>query len=143
MTKQNFQDIEDSLKKLGVSTRLLFQEEKYTFQKVWRKTFANGLEGKELDWHTFSYNMIPHIKGSEAINAFNSQPVKNYLIISSNHKLAGLTCNGSSIISYEDLIKITRKNPFLYDLYISHQNLKWTFVITHEDEFGPYFSTLK
>ncbi|MFM7858535.1 MAG: DUF4275 family protein [Flammeovirgaceae bacterium] len=32
---------------------------------------------------------------------------------------------------------------FLFDLYVIHKNLKWTFVITHEKDFGPYFSKLK
>lgn len=143
MSEQNLQFLENSLKKLGVSTRLLSPEEKYNLQKLWRKTFANTLNDKKIDWHTFSYNLVQHIKGPKAIDAFNSQFIKNYFIISSNPKLTGLACEGNRILSYCDLLQIINKSPFLHDLYISHKNFNWTFVITHEEEFGPYFSVLK
>ena len=131
------------LKELGVSTRLLSFNEKIDHQKTWRKVFASNLQEKRIDWHAFSYNLTPHLEGFDAINKFNAQPVKNYFIISSNDKLTGLACEGNKVLSYSDLLIIRNKNPSFYDVYISHKNLKWTFVITHEEDFGPYFSSLK
>ncbi|MFM7858295.1 MAG: hypothetical protein ACKO96_41855, partial [Flammeovirgaceae bacterium] len=116
MAKISFQTLDTSLKELGVSTHLLSLDEKSSLQKEWRKVFAYNLRDK-IDWHTFSFNLSPHLSGVDAINSFNSQPVKNYFIISSNVKLTGLACEGNKILTYSDLAAITSKSPFLFDLY--------------------------
>ena len=43
-------------------------------------------------------------------------------------------------ISIEIINDCINNNKSKHDIYFTEINFAWTFVITHESEFGPYFS---
>ena len=120
-------------------TKLFFENWKAKSLMSIKKNINPSVIKKGLYWHAFSFNLIPHYKNEEAELKFQKLHVKQYYIVSSNLKITGLLCNSSKLPYLYDLKTIHKKNPFLFDLYISHYKYNWSFVITHEDDFGPYF----
>ena len=119
-------------------------EEVCDLRHLWIKQFVPlsfNKSHKDPLWHVFSYGNVHSTEGLKAINKFNTQYFKELTVFSSNSQLNGLKCitRNNKFLDYKTLQNVLVNTPQLGDLYINHHNLKWTFVITHENEFGPYY----
>ncbi|MBG9822489.1 DUF4275 family protein [Bacillus safensis] len=111
----------------------------------WRERFAHHLSIKEqkeaaIDdflWHLCSSGMVTCLEKDEAIDAFLKQPKYKCTVFYQFVNEAYLFENASSL-SINDLPY--QSNDMDYnDMYVMDWNEKWTFVMTHETDYGPYF----
>lgn len=102
----------------------------------WKKKFIAGRIAPYLDnylWHIFSYGSSKSIEGENATLEYLNQRKTNILIFNEPQQYLIECINSIPRIEMDD---------FFDDIYISHSNMKWTYVIPHEiPEMGPYFST--
>jgi FMN phosphatase YigB (HAD superfamily) len=136
-------DIIKQLKEQNIEFNIL--QEKYnsdekslvskTIQK-WKKKFIANKTAPYLDsylWHIFSYGSTKSIEGENATNKYLNQWKTNVLIFNEPQQYLIECINSIPKIEMDD---------FFDDIYISHPNMKWTYVIPHEiPEIGPFFST--
>ncbi|PSL41034.1 uncharacterized protein DUF4275 [Planomicrobium soli] len=102
------------------------------FAKKLSKSQKRKIAFKQCMWNVFSMGKIDCFHGQRAIDAFEMQ------------KKAGcyLICTSS-----EDAIHLPKANRLKVkdvthvgsDLYIVDEHFTWTFVLTHEENCGPYF----
>ena len=101
----------------------------------WKAKFINDKIAPGLDsylWHIFSFGSAKSIKGTDATIEYLSQPPTNVLIFNESQQFLIECSNSIPNIAMDD---------FTDDIYISHHNMKWTYVLPHEiPDFGPYFS---
>lgn len=113
---------------------------KKEFISTWLKNFAKNVPQKEIEtkvnnqyiWHVFSFKLIPkmqYIEGDDAI--------KQYL---------SMDKNGAIYLRLRRDETTQKLQKEMYDIagigaetYIVDKDFKWTFILTHEDGFGPYF----
>ncbi len=111
----------------------------------WQKRFVPKTQDKgEALWHTFSFNRFPHVSETDAVNQFNETYLKQCIIFSTSDYF-GINCTTDApvLLSYERLCQYLDRLPNHVDIYIAQHNFKWTFVITHEKDFGPYYAVAK
>lgn len=87
-------------------------------------------------WHIFSYDKVDSLKGKEAIEAFKRQQKRTCYLFYQEDENAFVLGN-SSFLTADDIIN---ENKGTVDVYIVGSNFKWTYVLTHENNCGPYFS---
>ncbi|SDN62550.1 DUF4275 family protein [Alkalicoccus daliensis] len=112
-------------------------------RKNWEGAFTKNITRFEKNqihfngmfWHIFSYNKVSSLTGKEARAAFNQQKKKKCFLFYQEEKSAFFLDNASAL---EDTDIVNKLNGFI-DVYIVSADFKWTYVITHETEFGPYF----
>ena len=106
----------------------------------WFRHFSPKNKHKQL-WHAFSYYEAKAYTGQQAIKRFEKQS-KNNIIIFSNELSNSIIFNNliQNDISIEIINDCINNNKSKHDIYFTEINFAWTFVITHESEFGPYFS---
>lgn len=106
----------------------------------WKESFASHLSANQKRaiylhqylWHLFSYEERNYIDGEEAINAFLKQK-KGKCTIFFQHVDDAYVIEHAASLGLTDLVTNDQ------DLYVMDWNGKWTFIITHEREFGPYY----
>ena len=102
----------------------------------WKKKFIADRIAPYLDnylWHIFSYGSSKSIEGENATREYLNRKKTNVLIFNEPQQYLIECINSIPRIEMDD---------FFDDIYISHSNMKWTYVIPHEiPEMGPYFST--
>ena len=102
----------------------------------WKKKFIADRTAPYLDnylWHIFSYGSSKSIEGENATREYLNRRKTNVLIFNEPQQYLIECINSIPRIEMDD---------FFDDIYISHSNMKWTYVIPHEiPEMGPYFST--
>ncbi|MEK5079982.1 DUF4275 family protein [Solibacillus sp. FSL W7-1436] len=117
------------------------------FKKRWENAFAHHLYQEEKErifligdryfsgylWHLFSYKMIPHLSQNKAEEAFNSIK-KTECYIFYEHLPEVFYVEHADSLKVEDLLEEE-------DLYIVDKNFTWTYVVTHEESCGPYFTS--
>ncbi|MFS3913130.1 DUF4275 family protein [Bacillus australimaris] len=111
----------------------------------WRERFASHLSIKEqkelgLDdflWHLCSSEMVSCLEKAEAIDAFLQHPKHKCTVFYQFVNEAYLFENASSL-SIKDLPYQSDHMDY-NDLYVMDWHEKWTFVMTHETDYGPYF----
>ena len=132
--------IEDLLNEERISYQIESLELSEMFWNSWRTKFhAQNLQRNECQWHTFSSQTYPYVvEESSAINKYKTQPVKEYLIFPPDDYV--IRCYSDKLPDFEKLLSLTKDFGIIFDLYLSHKNFNWTFVITHEEGFGPYFA---
>lgn len=111
----------------------------------WRKCFASHLSDEEqksigIDgflWHLCSWEKVNCLEKEEAIAAFHQQlKLKCTIFYQFNHDAYLL--ENAKTLKLEELPY--DQDHFDYsDMYIMDWNCKWTFIMTHESELGPYF----
>ena len=119
-------------------------ENKEILIEEWKKQFSFGKTlRREPLWHSFSFNRYSNLSKKLAIKKFENTYLKN-VIIFSDFKFLPIKCEAesASILNFELIKNCLNKIPNQIDLYICHKNFNWTFVITHEQDYGPYFATL-
>lgn len=121
--------------------------DKWQFQQRWREHFATGVKeatGKwvlnGIDWHAFSSSYTPCLKGSRAEIAYRQLEVEAFVLLSSNEHLPGYICTARELPDLNDLYAFTEQNPQVLDLYLFAPDLRWTMVLTHEQEHGPFLA---
>ena len=109
------------------------------FRNDWRYKFnAQDLGKGELEWYVFSCKRYPlYWESREADQKYKEIYVKEFVIDDGEN---GYQCFSQHLPNLDKLKSATKDFGILYDLFISHKNLKWTFVITHEEDVGPYFA---
>ena len=133
-------EISDFLDDFGAAFSVLSKEDSQEFERRWLETFARNVKAhhgkwiyRGLRWHGFSYNLQPYDRrGLRAIDTYLAQWPAEYVVFDEDLQEA-LRCRSER---YPDL------SPLVQDIYVSHANLKWTMVFTHEQpDIGPYFAT--
>ena len=133
-------EISDFLREFGVTCTAMSREDSQEFERRWLETFASHVKAhhdkwiyRGFRWHGFSYNLQPYDKrGLRAIDTYLAQWPTRYIVFDED-----LTeCLMFESERYPDL------SPLGIDIYVTHANLKWTMVFTHEQpDIGPYFAT--
>lgn len=119
-----------------------FDRLKVNIQSRLTKGYEENISSEHL-WHVFSYDQLAHSTGTTSLEKFSSVYLKDFIILSSNHNYSSVRCTAQSLLRcneqlYKQLIELDAN----LDLYIFHPNYKWLLVITHEEDFGPYFAYL-
>lgn len=117
------------------------------FLQKWYETFAENVPSEimerrvlsrgNLPWHIFTWGEVETKEQEEAFELLKTARF-NKLIIYGND------------IDDNHFVQIVNKMPNLWeltklyrDVYITDTDFTWTFVLTHEDTLGPYFTTTK
>lgn len=102
----------------------------------WKEKFISNRKAPNLDkylWHIFSFGSTKSIEGEQAYKEYLKQWKTNVLIFNEPQQYLIECTNSIPKIVIED---------FFDDIYITHSNMKWTYVIPHESpRIGPFFST--
>ncbi|MFC5734681.1 DUF4275 family protein [Cytobacillus gottheilii] len=114
-------------------------------RRTWRERFGNSLSKEEQDeiwvddflWHICSWDKGRCLKKEKAITAFLQQTKPKCTIFYQFNDDAYLLENADTLL-INDLPYI-QDNMDYNDLYVMDWKGKWTFVMTHEPECGPYF----
>lgn len=90
-------------------------------------------------WHLFSHDLVPHLEGDEARDAFDQEDYAEAICFYDGY--AGHIEDASEI---EKLYAEDIDEDDGYDIYIVAKDFSWTYVRTHEGDYcGPYFCKLK
>ncbi|WKA53206.1 DUF4275 family protein [Planococcus shixiaomingii] len=125
------------------------------FAKDMSKSQKRKMAFKQCMWNVFSWGKIECLKEQRAIEAFDQQKKAGcYLIYAfdeeaiyipkaSRLKAKDIT-HIASPTDEETNVNIERfgNNPgvtYLLDLYIVDELFNWTYILTHEEDCGPYF----
>ena len=124
--------------------------------KKWIRAFAADVPNEIIKnnvtascnflWHVFGWGKESYLQGDDARKALDALPPKQKCILFFN----GYSVRGKNIIEDVSLIanklsslqidELQEKQDFSkQDIYLVEQNFKWTYVITHESDCGPYF----
>jgi len=108
-------------------------------QQKWRETYAKSLYKKtgkwtydNIDWHVFSYEYTAHLTGDSARNKYREKCGSTYLVLPNLDEGKGYRCESIKPVNF------SQKG---IDLYICPEDMSWTFVNTHEEDWiGPFYS---
>jgi len=105
--------------------------------KKWTEKFIGNPTAPYLEsylWHVFGNNVTFYLEGNQATEELMKQyPSEVFLFNEPQQYL--IRCWGKvPLIEMED---------FFDDVYVCHHNMNWTYVIPHESNIGPFFSTGK
>lgn len=102
----------------------------------WKSKFIANRYAPHLEsylWHIFSYGATECIEGLNATEEYLKQWKTTVLIFNEPQQY---------LIECRETIPKIEMIDFFDDIYISQNNMKWTYVIPHEiRNMGPYFST--
>lgn len=116
------------------------------FRQRWEDAFVNHLSKQQKEkiylygdryscgylWHVFSNNNRPHVMKSAARTTFNAQQKTICYVF--HQRLP-------EVIVIEQAAKLNSVHfEQCEDLYVVDEEYTWTYVVTHESDFGPYFS---
>lgn len=114
-------------------------------RKQWRDSFASHLS-KEVQreiwvddflWHICSWKKVSCLEKHQAIEAFLHKKKQKCTIFYQLIEDAYLLDQAESL-TVQDL-PYDRLHMYHGDIYIMDWDRKWTFILTHEEECGPYF----
>lgn len=149
-------EISDFLDRLSIpaqNKRLLTWKESVCVLETWKIKFAKNSitkhgkwPHKNFFWHAYSYRECESLAGAKA----NLQ----YEVASRNHKEDYFIMLHEGIIKVIEAHKVQLPGPDiiiesqfnfsdLTELYIFPKSFDWTYIITHEVDFGPYFAASK
>lgn len=132
--------IHDLLKEENIQFEVEHDKSTSQLWDKWRSKFkAHSLTKEERQWHVFSNNIYEGCLEKEAAESRYTQLLVNeYFIIIPDDP--AIRCSSNKLPDLDKLKSFTRDFGVVLDLYVSHKNFRWTFVITYEDEFGPYYA---
>jgi len=125
--------------KLEAKSMSVAQVEGSDLKREWEHVFAEGLNVDEkMDiymeqylWHIFSYAKKPCLSDEQAVDAFRNEPKMACYVFYQQHDLV-LFIEDATHLMPEDV-------EGEQDIYIVDEHFKWSYVVTHESELGPYF----
>ncbi|MFS1518814.1 DUF4275 family protein [Bacillus sp. SCS-151] len=95
------------------------------------ESMKHDIHFNEFLWHVFSNKLLSCLEGKEAMEAFDEIEKDSCCVFYQSHDFAWkLEC--ANILKAKDFMNEQ-------DIYVVDSNYKWTYVNTHEREFGPYF----
>lgn len=109
-------------------------------EQKWEKAFAKDISQsqkrkmafEQCMWNVFSWGKIECLKEKQAIEAFDLQKKAGcYLICTSSEEAIHIP--KATRLKAEDIIHVGS------DRYIVDEHFTWTYVLTHEEDCGPYF----
>jgi len=111
--------------------------------QAWRETFAQRVKNEKgkwvyrgFRWHGFSYNFVPSIDGEDAIEQYLNQAPSESIIFDE----ALSFCLKCDKVKPDLSIIESLKSLGYHDFYLSHPQMEWTLVLTHEAGLhGPFF----
>jgi hypothetical protein len=109
----------------------------WTLQREWRKAFAPGVSGKSLQfyWHVFSGRSTPHLEGANAVASYEARLAwHSAFVVEELMRGPALLCRFDLAPTYLRL-----RNGWSKELYLVEAGMAWSFVLTHEQDYGPYF----
>ena len=114
-------------------------------RQTWERFFCSHLSEKEkkdiyLDgflWHVFSWEKADCLKGKDAIGAFRQVSKEKFTVFYQFINEAYLVEKAWDLRP-EDL-PYEQDHMDYGDLYVMDWSGRWTFVLTHEPDCGPYF----
>jgi hypothetical protein len=114
--------------------------ERWQVQAAWRNAFAGGRSDwsgslKEFDWHLFSFDLVEHLRGASAVEAFGRARPGHFIAAESLSNGPMLRCEFAALPAYAAM-----RSAWPGDLILMNSEFDWTFVMTHEEQFGPYFA---
>lgn len=86
-------------------------------------------------WHVFSWGKRKCFSGDKAVEVFNNRKKKHCYVFFQRSNEA-LLLDDANDLNLRDLAEES-------DIYVVDKDFKWTFVVTHEESCGPYFSFKK
>ena len=102
------------------------------------EVFYKGLTEKDKEkiylndylWHAYSYEVIPCIKGVDAVKEFKKREKNDvYVFCLYNGYVEEI-----KDLTYEKLLNMIYWDKIYSDCYVVDKDFKWTFVYTHETE---------
>ena len=114
-------------------------------RKSWENAFAGHLTEKEKErifldqflWHVCSWEKVVCAVGEEAVALFTKQEKDKCTIFYQFVDDAYLVRNAKEL-TVSDL-PYEPRNMDRNDLYAMDDDYSWTFIMTHEEQCGPYF----
>ena len=136
--KPNINQIEGFLKSNTVGYEKLCPPEQERISKQWQLVFAKNVKMEtgewiynRFRWHGFSLGYQKAVEGAEALKAYQSQWPAQFIVFDENNTWS-YRC-ASNV--YPDFSSLGA------DIYVAHQNMKWTIAFTHEQpDIGPFFA---
>lgn len=117
------------------------------FRKQWAESFAKDISKHEKRqiyfhqflWHVFSNNVLSCLKRQKAKSAFDNK-VKDecYIFYQENDNV--LLLQNIEDLQSENIIN--EINDYINDVYVVDKDFTWTYILTHEEDLGPYFYEL-
>ena len=105
----------------------------------WRQVFSAGLHAStgswvldHFDWHVLAARYYPCLRGERARREYLSQSASS-LLVRFEEDDAVYAVETAGVFE-------PASDGSLHDWYISESNYLWTYVITHEESYGPYFA---
>ncbi|KGX92310.1 ATP synthase F1 subunit delta [Pontibacillus halophilus JSM 076056 = DSM 19796] len=110
----------------------------------WEEAFAHTLSLSQKRniklhqylWHVFSWRKFPCKEGQQAMTAFN-QVHKNACYLFYQGDEDTLLIRNATNLKAADVIN--NVDGYMDDVYVVDVDFKWTYVVTHEPDCGPYF----
>jgi hypothetical protein len=144
------ENILSSLRKNKMSCEAVSAKEKWKIQQTWRERFAEGVKSKtgkwvfkNSDWHAFSFNFTPCLRGARAEEAFKQKLANRFFLIASHHNIPAYICSKEGGLNAEIFTELLSNAPDLGDLYILPVDYEWTMVFVHEPNMGPFLAEYK
>lgn len=116
----------------------------------WKRCFASGsilAHGKwvhnQFFWHAFSHGEAPSSKGAKAEHLYSEMHMNTcsgYYIMLHEGNTAILNMENHNIPALESIQLCQKDILGLADLHIFDKAFDWTFVMTHEEDIGPFFA---
>lgn len=133
----------DLLKDKGICV-IELNNKKNDLIKRWGESFVKDIhinQKRHIDyrrfmWHVFSNNVLSSKKGQSARKAFNRVKKDECYIFYQEFNHALMLENASRLTS-EDIIN--EYEGYICDVYVVDKDFTWTFIVTHEEDYGPYY----
>ncbi|WP_413367637.1 DUF4275 family protein [Lysinibacillus sp. 3P01SB] len=114
-------------------------------RKIWEKIFTVSLSTKEKErifldqflWHICSWGAVSCAAKEEAIALFTNQEKDKCTIFYQFIDDAYMVKNAKELTVHD--VPYEARNMNRNDIYVMDDKLKWTFIMTHEEQCGPYF----
>lgn len=112
--------------------KMSYKELKEKYIKIFYKDLTEKDKEKmhlnDYLWHAYSYEVVPCIKGVEAVKEFMKKEKNDvYVFCLYNGYVEEI-----KDLTYEKLLSMIYWDKIYSDCYVVDKNFKWTFVYTHE-----------
>ncbi len=125
-----------------------FPASRKVLKNRWLDAFAGGADEVELGrwvlaegnflWHLFSAKLVPCLEGEAAKNALAELPDENMYFFYYEYPPEGVPLS-RPVSKAEALALLASEELEGVDCYLADKDFTWTYVHTHEPDFGPYF----
>lgn len=139
---------------LGITrgqVRLLTRQEAWTRLQGWRLVYARALHEKtgrwalpDHEWHVMSCGYAIHVSRARAEEHYRQLNSEATYLVYLEHcpvPMCQVTLGDLPPLGFLHCLRTPEGG--LCDIYVFAADYSWTFVITHEEDIGPFFSRLE